>query len=146
MYMSEQANSPLDKPNLSNELAVKRTQLAADRTQLAAERTLMGWIRTALSLISFGFTIYKFLQATITDSTVSTLTTQGPKRLGLLLIALGTLSVIFGTIEFFSTTNRLNTPEETKHKKFDFTLVLGGIIGLLGLFLFVTIVLNQEVF
>ena len=31
-----------------------------DRTRLAYERTLMAWVRTATSLISFGFTIYKF--------------------------------------------------------------------------------------
>src|SRR5436305_11855673 len=38
------------------------TRLAIDRTRLAYERTLMAWIRTAISLISFGFTIYKFFQ------------------------------------------------------------------------------------
>ncbi len=37
-------------------------QLAVDRTRLAHERTLMAWIRTAVSLISFGFTIFKFFQ------------------------------------------------------------------------------------
>jgi len=38
------------------------TKLAVDRTRLAYERTLMAWIRTATSLITFGFTIYKFFQ------------------------------------------------------------------------------------
>src|SRR5499427_341593 len=38
------------------------TQLAVDRTRLAYERTLMAWVRTATSLISFGFTIYKFFE------------------------------------------------------------------------------------
>jgi putative membrane protein len=38
------------------------TKLAIDRTRLAYERTLMAWVRTATSLISFGFTIYKFFQ------------------------------------------------------------------------------------
>src|SRR5438309_2879108 len=38
------------------------TRLAIDRTRLAYERTLMAWVRTAISLISFGFTIYKFFQ------------------------------------------------------------------------------------
>ena len=61
----------------SNELAQQRTKLAEDRTHLADERTglavtrtivaldrtLMAWIRTATSLISFGFTIYKFFEA-----------------------------------------------------------------------------------
>ena len=37
-------------------------ELALRRTFLAHERTLMAWIRTSVSLISFGFTIYKFFQ------------------------------------------------------------------------------------
>ena len=55
---------------LSDELALKRTGLADTRTGLAfkrnimaAKRTLMAWTRTGLSMIGFGFTIYKFLQA-----------------------------------------------------------------------------------
>ena len=47
----------------SNELAELRTDLATTRTLMAADRTLMAWIRTALSLLSFGFTIYKLLDA-----------------------------------------------------------------------------------
>jgi Domain of unknown function (DUF202) len=38
------------------------TKLAYDRTRLAYERTLMAWVRTGVSLISFGFTIYKILR------------------------------------------------------------------------------------
>ena len=38
------------------------TLLAIERTNLAQERTIMAWVRTATSLISFGFTIYKFFQ------------------------------------------------------------------------------------
>ena len=38
------------------------TRLAVDRTRLAYERTLMAWVRTSISLITFGFTIYKFFQ------------------------------------------------------------------------------------
>src|SRR5262252_343809 len=38
------------------------TQLALERTRLAHDRTLMAWVRTATSLISFGFTIYKFFE------------------------------------------------------------------------------------
>jgi putative membrane protein len=43
----------------ANDLAAERTDLAVDRTVMAAGRTLMAWVRTALSMISFGFTIYK---------------------------------------------------------------------------------------
>ena len=38
------------------------TKLAYDRTRLAYERTLMAWVRTGTSLITFGFTIYKFFE------------------------------------------------------------------------------------
>ena len=38
------------------------TRLAVERTRLAYERTLMAWVRTGTSLISFGFTIYKFFE------------------------------------------------------------------------------------
>ncbi len=38
------------------------TELAYQRTFLAHERTLMAWVRTSSSLITFGFSIYKFFQ------------------------------------------------------------------------------------
>ncbi|MDR3557688.1 MAG: DUF202 domain-containing protein [Syntrophobacteraceae bacterium] len=47
----------------SNEETIKEpssNQLALERTILAHERTLMGWVRTSTSLITFGFTLYKF--------------------------------------------------------------------------------------
>jgi putative membrane protein len=43
------------------------TRLAAQRTRLALERTLMAWIRTSTSLITFGFTIFKFFQYLATN-------------------------------------------------------------------------------
>jgi len=130
----------------SNELAAERTDLAVDRTVMAANRTMMAWVRTGLSLISFGFTIYKFLQASIKDLTVSLMTAQGPRRLGLLLIALGTASVLVGAIDYFKTVERLNKLSEQKYKLINFTVIVGIIIGLLGLFLFITILIHKEVF
>ena len=38
------------------------TRLSYERTMLSHDRTLMSWVRTATSLITFGFTIYKFFQ------------------------------------------------------------------------------------
>jgi putative membrane protein len=38
------------------------TTLAFERTRVAYERTMLGWVRTATSLITFGFTIYKYFQ------------------------------------------------------------------------------------
>ena len=38
------------------------TKLAYDRTRLAYENTKMAWVRTATSLITFGFSVFKFFQ------------------------------------------------------------------------------------
>jgi len=44
------------------------TQLGFERTRASFEQTLMSWIRTATSLITFGFSIYKFFEQLIDDS------------------------------------------------------------------------------
>jgi putative membrane protein len=132
----------------ANGLATERTDLAIERTMMAANRTLMAWVRTGVSLISFGFTIYKFLQqaATVANSKAVLLQQQGPRRLGLFLIALGTMSVILGTIEYYHTIINLDKLNDTKHKPWNFSTVVGAAVGLMGLFLFLTILLNAEVF
>jgi uncharacterized membrane protein YidH (DUF202 family) len=66
--------------------------------------------------------------------------------LGLFLIALGVISVILGSVEYFQTVNRLNKMSGTHHKAMNFTFAVGILIGLLGLFLFSTILLHAEVF
>jgi putative membrane protein len=130
----------------ANELADDRTDLAIERTVMAANRTSMAWVRTGTSLISFGFTIYKVMQAAVGDTQAGLLKVAGPRRLGLLLIALGTSSIICGTVEYFKTVNHLNRMSGTKVKRFDMSLIVGGVVGLLGLLLFVTILMGAEVF
>ena len=71
-------------------LAQERTDLAYQRTIIAAERTLMAWIRTALSMIGFGFTIYKFFQYQADEIASGKIQRpNAPRNLGLTFIALG---------------------------------------------------------
>lgn len=61
--MTNQTGATVEKPSTGTERPMDTsTKLAFERTNLAHERTLMAWVRTATSLISFGFTIYKFFQ------------------------------------------------------------------------------------
>ncbi|MEI7898674.1 MAG: DUF202 domain-containing protein [bacterium] len=136
----------------ANELAGERTDLAVQRTVMAASRTMMAWVRTGTSLISFGFTIHKILAtataaAVATSSKLSLLHQQGPRRLGLMLIFLGITSILLGTYEYFKTAKQLSEMSGKVYKiKGDFSLVIGALVGLLGLFLFITILTNTEVF
>jgi putative membrane protein len=129
----------------SNELSEERTDLSVERTVMAAGRTLMAWIRTALSMISFGFTIYKFLQAAVQNSGGEVVKIMGPRRLGLFLIAMGVVSVVLGSVEYFQTVKRLDRLSPTAYKPMNFSFIMGVLIGLLGLFLFITIVTHTEV-
>src|SRR6201996_5774232 len=76
------------------------TSLAVDRTRLAHERTLMAWIRTATSLISFGFTIYKFFQVLREqNATAHPEHLIGSHGFALLMIIVGLVALLLATIQ-----------------------------------------------
>jgi uncharacterized membrane protein YidH (DUF202 family) len=49
----------------------------------------MGWVRTATSLISFGFTIYKFFQYLVESREVVYAGRIGPRAFAMLMILVG---------------------------------------------------------
>jgi putative membrane protein len=128
----------------SNELAGERTDLALDRTIMAADRTLMAWIRTGLSTLSFGFTIYKFLQAAVEKKAGDVFAAHGPERLGLFLIGMGTASMVVGLIEYYQTYKKIG--KASGFSLWNLTFVFAGIGVTLGSFLFFTILFHAEVF
>jgi len=76
------------------------TRLAVDRTRLAHERTLMAWVRTATSLISFGFTIYKFFQFDISKQSLPRPDSLlGPRGFALVMITIGLVSLALSTVQ-----------------------------------------------
>ena len=72
------------------------TRLAVDRTRLAHERTLMAWVRTATSMISFGFSIYKFFQVRDGQPGSGLI---GPRGFAILMISIGLTALVLATIE-----------------------------------------------
>jgi len=112
--------------------------LALDRTRLAAERTLMAWVRTALSMISFGFTIYKFLQVLQGQSTLPVLRPQAPRDVGLTLIGIGTFAVIIACVQHWKYIKKLR--HDQPYTPWDLTFIVSCIIGFLGLAMIVSII------
>jgi putative membrane protein len=84
------------------------TRLAYERTRLASERNMMAWIRTATSLISFGFTVYKFFEFEAGKSTpAATGSVLSPRVFALIMIGTGLVALLLSTIEHRRNITRL---------------------------------------
>ena len=122
------------KPTLSN------IDLAFERTMLAYERTLMAWIRTAISLISFGFTIYKFFQEwRRTEQPVQSLFT--PRIVGMIMILFGLIGLLFAEIQHISALKKLKKDYPAVQKSP--SSLLAVLILMFGLALFLGALFRQ---
>jgi putative membrane protein len=130
------AGQPVHRDETANELAAERTRLAIDRTLMAADRSLMAWIRTALSMISFGFTIYKLLQG-FAASGNELAKASSPRAMGLFLTGLGTLAMVFGTVEYWVRLKELRRARDLSFLRP--SLVMSVLMSLIGLFMFIAI-------
>lgn len=64
------------------------TRLAFERTRVAYDNTVMAAVRTATSLITFGFTIYKFFEFEIPGKEYTN-RLVGPREFGITMILIG---------------------------------------------------------
>ena len=117
----------------------RHMDLGAMRTVMAAERTLMAWIRTSLSMLSFGFTIYKILDALQEGGTILP-QENTPQNAGLFLAVAGTLAIVMGTIEYWMTLRQLQLLEHFRLGRP--ALLMALLICVSGLFLTVSIAFN----
>jgi putative membrane protein len=125
-----------------NDTELKLTDiLALDRTRMAAERNLMAWVRTALSMITFGFTIYKFMQVFQEQATVAVLRPNAPRNLGLALVGIGTFALIMACVQHWKYVKKLRP--DHPYNPWDLTFIVAGLIGLLGLLVFVSIIFSS---
>jgi putative membrane protein len=115
------------------------TRLAVKRTQLAAERTLMAWVRTAFSMISFGFTIGKFLDY-LSNQPDSHLPLGEHNLLPKILVLIGLASLLIGAWEYRHLMLKLGDEVGVKHRVSAIGIVatlvaLLGVLAFAGLFI-----------
>jgi len=114
-------------------VAPDSTHLALDRTWLAHERTLMAWVRTATSMISFGFTIYKFFQfeagqgAPIAHGIIS------PREFALMMVSIGLVALLMATIAHHKETRGLAEELDGRRSRAQSVAALVSIFGLVVL-------------
>jgi putative membrane protein len=116
------------------------TDLAVDRTRLAHERTLMAWVRTATSLITFGFTIYKFFQFLREKGEVHN-HLLGPREFALLMIGIGLTALFLATLQQRREMKTLRRSYPTV--PYSLATVLAALISILGILAFITVLLRH---
>ena len=119
---------PILAPALPSDMGTMRTIMAADRT-------LMAWIRTSLSMLSFGFTIYKFLEGAAQQNMLPRSGT--PQHVGLFLAGVGTLSMILGMFSYWTTLKDLRRTEEFRLGRP--TLLISAVMTVAGVAMFLGI-------
>ncbi|HEY7211765.1 MAG TPA: DUF202 domain-containing protein [Bryobacteraceae bacterium] len=118
------------------------TQLAIERTVLAHERTLMAWVRTATSLISFGFTIYKFFEGLRASGELKGAThLLGSRTFGLLMVSIGVVVLILATFRHQQDMRKLAEQYHVEGRSL--ALVLATLISLLGIVGLLAIIFRQ---
>ena len=100
---------------------------------MAADRSLMAWERTSLSLSGFGFAIYKILDAfQVPGGPVHRL--HMPRDVGLFLVALGTVAMVLGSVEYWYRLKNLRRIRG--FRQIQPSLALAMIMSVAGVFMF----------
>ena len=120
-------------------LDLVKADLGVDRTYLAHERTLMAWTRTSASLISFGFTIYKFFEAT--RGAQGQRHPLGYVTFSITMISIGLASLVLATLQHRRDTKELETKYNLRPRYL--TTITAGLIAGLGILGLLAVLFRQ---
>ena len=116
------------------------TRLAYDRTRLAYENTMMAWVRTATSLITFGFSVYKFFQFD-TKGAAHVERLVGPRGFALMMITCGLISLAAGTVQHITSMRQLRAQNPGMPRSI--AALLAFLISFLGIFALLAVLFRQ---
>jgi putative membrane protein len=115
-------------------------RLDLERTHIAYEQSMMSWVRTATSLITFGFTIYKFFQLELPGRSERT-RLLGPREFAVSLVGLGLVSLALATLQHRR--SMLVLKEEWPDAPRSLAVVLAALISILGIVAFLAMIFQQ---
>jgi len=115
------------------------TKLAIGRTHAANERTLMAWVRTAISLITFGFTTYKFFELEVRAPQGTSW--LGPRGFGTAMILIGLVALAFATVSHRHA--EVSLRHQNAKLPVSLAMLVTVLVAILGLFGLVMAVFNR---
>jgi putative membrane protein len=116
------------------------TKLAFDRTWVAYERTMLAWVRTATSLITFGFSVYKFFEI-IREENSHRSYLIGARQFGLLLVSIGLASLALATVEYRQNIRSLGAQYQGRPRSL--AVIVAGLISILGVLALLAMTFRQ---
>jgi putative membrane protein len=102
----------------------------------------MAWVRTATSLISFGFTIYKFFQyLREREGLEPEGRVLGPREFAMLMISIGLVTLLLATMQQWQLRKKLKRvyPEAG----IPLAPIMAAFISLLGILALIAVILRQ---
>lgn len=140
----EQTTEHAHELDMYRAVLIPKELLSLENTRMSSERTLMAWIRTSLSMISFGFTVFKFIDVLEQQKLSPILQDHTARNFGLILIGLGTFTLSVAIFQHYKYLKYLGL---RLHGIFwDLSFLVGCLIGLLGLMMFISILINAGPF
>jgi putative membrane protein len=113
-----------------------------ERTFLAHERTTMAWVRTAASLISFGFTIYKFFQIELKSAALGAgHRLMGPRGFALMMIGIGMVGLALASVQHHQAMKRLRA--ESADTPLSVSGIVAWLVLIMGVFAVALVVLEE---
>ena len=127
--LKTKGKEPISRPAIS-----RLDILAAGRTAMAADRSFKNWTVTGITLIAFGFTIYRYILSLSEE-----LTRNDALGIGLFLIGLGTVMIMYGAAEYWENMRELHQFYGVQLKKTN--LLFGLAVAGFGIYLFFGIII-----
>ena len=116
------------------------TQLGLERTRASYEQTLMSWIKTATSLITFGFSIYKFFQIEAPGAGQQN-RLIGPREFAFMLVSIGFASLPLAIFEYRQSIRALGAQYAVKRRSL--AVAVAALISILGVFALLAMIFRE---
>jgi len=116
------------------------TRLAFERTRNSYENTMMSWIRTSTSLITFGFSIYKFFQIEAPNHPQQN-RLIGPRDFAFMLVSIGLVSLLLATLEHRQNLRALGAQYAGRQRSL--AVLVAALISILGILALIAMIFRQ---